>query len=110
MSNPTKASIYIQARLGGKTDEEANELAGYRGRTPGDTLEQYLQAQQVLDDANTWGRGPETVEQERQICEREERNLAALMREYDLKIERVRRRLRAIGHVSQYRACSSGHA
>ena len=107
MSNPTKIDTYILARLGGDTDEEANEKAGYSGRTPGYVIQQYVQAQQVLDDINTWGHGPGRVSRERELCQQQLRNVQSLLREYQIKAERLAAQLRAIRQVESYR-CVTG--
>lgn len=108
MSNPTKASIYIQARLGGKTDEEANELAGYKGKTPGRVLDEYVHAQQVLDDTNTWGRGRASVLQEREVCEKQHQRTTASLRELRIKLGHLERRLRAYRSVEDYQSSRDG--
>lgn len=49
---------YIEAREGGHTDAEANQLAGYEGKTPGRTLDMWASVQLMRQQLNAWGEGP----------------------------------------------------
>lgn len=42
MSEESKAKRYLTARLSGKSDAEANAIAGYRGTTPGYVINAYV--------------------------------------------------------------------
>lgn len=106
----TKADTYIAARLAGASDEEANAQAGYVGRTPGDALELYVHAQQVLEDAHEWGRGMEQVLREQGLCLAQVRRLEAVVREHRIKLDRLHARLKAIDHVVAYDAWKNRHA
>ena len=92
MTNP-KYVTYLKARLAGMDDGEANEAAGFRGKTPG-WVYGYLSAMQLLrEQCSAWGDGPQLVQKMIDEWEGEKARHAAQIRRSKARLDEIERLL-----------------
>lgn len=84
-----KWTTYINARLDGASDEDANGMAGYRGQTPGRVIRLYVRVARLREQWNAWGAGGgvQSVRADHEATRQRIREVEARLREYQAELD-----------------------